>query len=132
MLEDPLRIVGAPGSPYSRKMRALLRYRRIAYAWSNLGSPESRDLPQPKVALIPQLILPGAGGKPEARMELEAARWLLEEAQSISQRLLPGEPVTEGEESSEANASLAATRVKLQTTARLVSALVDARQRRGA
>jgi glutathione S-transferase len=80
MLEGPLRIIGAPGSPYSRKMRAVLRYRRIPYAWSNIGSPESQGLPQPKVGLIPQLILPGADGRLEARIdttllirELEAA-----------------------------------------------------------
>jgi len=66
MADQPLRIIGAPGSPYSRKVRALLRYRRIPYAWMQQGSPESRGLPQPRVALLPQLILPGLDGAPEA------------------------------------------------------------------
>ena len=69
MGEQPLRIVGAPGSPYSRKLRAVLRYRRIPYAWINQGSPESRGLPQPRVQLLPQLILAGRGRRPEARTD---------------------------------------------------------------
>jgi glutathione S-transferase len=55
-----LRIVGAPGSPYSRKVRAVLRYRRIPHAWVQMGSPEARELPRPRVELLPQLVFPGA------------------------------------------------------------------------
>ncbi|HUI28053.1 MAG TPA: glutathione S-transferase N-terminal domain-containing protein [Candidatus Kryptonia bacterium] len=69
MIDRPLRIVGAPGSPYSRKLRAVLRYRRIPYAWINQGSPETRGLPQPRVQLLPQLILPGPDGALEARTD---------------------------------------------------------------
>jgi glutathione S-transferase len=64
-----LRIVGSPASPYSRKLRAVLRYRRIPHAWVPYGSPESRGLPTPKVALLPQLILPGPGGRLEAMVD---------------------------------------------------------------
>jgi glutathione S-transferase len=69
MTDQPLRVVGAPGSPYSRKLRAVLRYRRIPFAWINQGSPETRGLPQPRVQLLPQLILPGADGALEARTD---------------------------------------------------------------
>jgi glutathione S-transferase len=62
----PWTLVGAPGSPYSRKLRAVLRYRRIPYAWVNRGAPEARGLPRPRVELLPQLLLPGAGGALEA------------------------------------------------------------------
>jgi glutathione S-transferase len=59
MTNEILRIVGMPASPYSRKLRAVLRYRRIPHAWVILGSPESRDLPQPRVDLLPRLVVGG-------------------------------------------------------------------------
>jgi glutathione S-transferase len=69
MVDQALRMVGAPGSPYSRKLRAVLRYRRIPHTWIHHGSPETHGLPQPRVHLLPQLILPGAGGGFEARTD---------------------------------------------------------------
>jgi len=60
MSDQLLRIVGAPGSPYSRKLRAVLRYRRIPHAWLLAGSRGARELPRPRVELLPQLIHPGA------------------------------------------------------------------------
>jgi len=60
MKEAPLTIVGAPGSPYSRKLRAVLRYRRIPHAWVQRGSREARGLPRPRVELLPQLVFSGA------------------------------------------------------------------------
>ncbi len=69
MTDEPLHMVGAPGSPYSRKLRAALRYRRIPHVWITSGSPESRDLPRPRVELLPQLILARDDGTPEARTD---------------------------------------------------------------
>ena len=59
MTESPLKLVGAYGSPYSRKMRAVLRYRRIPHRWIVRGSREDRDIPEVPVALIPVLVFPG-------------------------------------------------------------------------
>jgi glutathione S-transferase len=61
-LPTPLTLIGAPGSPYTRKMRALLRYRRIPYIQIQQMSKEARALPQPKVPLLPTFYLPDATG----------------------------------------------------------------------
>src|SRR5438093_11090712 len=66
MSDLPLRIVGMPGSPYSRKLRAVLRYRRIPHAWVHMASPEAEARPRARVALLPQLICPGREGALEA------------------------------------------------------------------
>jgi glutathione S-transferase len=59
----PLKLVGGFGSPYSRKMRAVLRYRRIPFRWIMRGSAADVGIPEVPVALIPVLVIPGEGGK---------------------------------------------------------------------
>jgi glutathione S-transferase len=58
----PLKLVGAPGSPYSRKLRSALRYRRIPYVWIQHGSKDAADVPPPPVALLPVVVFPGNDG----------------------------------------------------------------------
>lgn len=62
---EPLRFKGAPGSPYTRKMLAVLRYRRLPYAFL-VGEAAVADLPKPKVELLPTFYLPNADGELEA------------------------------------------------------------------
>ncbi len=69
MSDEALILVGAPGSPYSRKLRAVLRYRRIAHVWVQAGGPEARALPKPRVELLPQLVVRGRDGALEARID---------------------------------------------------------------
>jgi glutathione S-transferase len=84
-------IVGMPGSPYSRKMRALLRFRRIPYAWITPGSRESGTLPRPRVELLPQLVLPGDDGLLEAVTDsTPLIRWL--ESTHAGRSVIPSDP----------------------------------------
>jgi len=63
MAQDLLPVKGSPGSPYTRKMLAVLRYRRIPYRYIQGGHGVEDDLPQPKVQLIPIFYFPdGHGG----------------------------------------------------------------------
>jgi glutathione S-transferase len=58
---ESIALSGAPGSPYSRKMLAVLRYRRIPYRLFWPGR-EPADYPSPKVRLLPTFYLPGDDG----------------------------------------------------------------------
>ena len=57
-MPEPLTLVGAPGSPYTRKVRAALRYRRIPFVFKIRGSKDARDVPPVPVELIPILVYP--------------------------------------------------------------------------
>jgi len=58
----PLRFKGAPGSPYTRKMVALLRYRRLPYEFLIGNQAEAMGMPAPKVSLLPTFYLADADG----------------------------------------------------------------------
>ena len=79
---EPIALSGAPGSPYTRKMVAYLRYRRIPYRLLPSEGPALAGLPAPKVRLLPTFYLPGPSGELEAvtdstpiirRLEVERA-----------------------------------------------------------
>jgi glutathione S-transferase len=65
-MTEPVALSGAPGSPYTRKMLAVLRYRRIPYRFLIVSNPAIAGLPQAKVPLLPTFYLPGADGALEA------------------------------------------------------------------
>jgi glutathione S-transferase len=59
----PLELMGAAGSPYTRKMLALLRYRRIPHAihWASHRNPPA-GYPEPAVKLLPTFYFPAPEG----------------------------------------------------------------------
>ena len=65
MSPAPLKLLGAPGSPYSRKLRSVLSYRRIPFLWIIRGGREDVGIPNVPVALIPVLVFPGENGAPD-------------------------------------------------------------------
>ncbi len=91
-LPTPLRLMGAPGSPYTRKMRAVLRYRRIPYQLIYGGSPEAKGLPQPKVHLLPTFFLPDEDGK-EVAVTDSTPLIRRFEAEFEGRSLIPEDPV---------------------------------------
>ena len=54
-----IELLGSPGSPYTRKMLALLRYRHIDYRvlWGSHFDPPV-GYPMPKVKLLPTFYFP--------------------------------------------------------------------------
>ncbi len=63
----PLR--GSPGSPYTRKMLATLRFRRIPYRYVQGGHDSHPELPKPKVQLIPVVYFSDDSGELQAEVD---------------------------------------------------------------
>lgn len=91
-MTEPLKLLGAPGSPYTRKMIALLRYRHIPYAivWgSHMQPPEG--YPVPKLKLLPTVYFPRADGTLEPVVDSSPIIRRLE-AEHGGREVLPGDP----------------------------------------
>ena len=71
MATPTLDLIGAPGSPYTRKMRSVLRYRRIPFRFVIRNSKDDPEHAVP-VQLIPVLALPGE--KPMVDSSFQIAR----------------------------------------------------------
>ena len=89
---EPIALSGSPGSPYTRKMLALLRFRQIPYRFLRRGIGQPRELPQAKVDLLPTFYLPGEHGELEAVVDSTPIIRRLE-ATHVGRSVIPSDPV---------------------------------------
>ena len=88
---DTIALMGAPGSPYTRKMLAVLRYRRIPYVFLSANEAARAGMPAPKVALLPTFYLPNATGALEAVVDSSPIIRRLE-AERAGRSVIPSDP----------------------------------------
>jgi glutathione S-transferase len=88
-----LLVLGSNGSPYTRKMLALLRYRRIPHVmvWGDARNPP-QGLPKARVALLPTVYFPGAGGSLEPVVDSTPIIRRLEH-EHAARSVIPPDPV---------------------------------------
>ena len=90
-LAGPIVIGGAHSSPYSLKMRAVLRYRHIPHRWV-LRNSQWDDLPKPPVPVIPVLAWPdGEGGYRDVMVDSSPQITRLE-AEFAERSVVPTDP----------------------------------------
>ena len=94
-MNQPILFKGSPGSPYTRKMLALLRYRRLPYRLLLGGHDQHFGLPQPKVALLPTFYLPNEQGDIEALVDSTPLIRRLERDYPDQRAVIPEDPVLE-------------------------------------
>ena len=89
MSDDLLPVRGSPGSPYTRKMLAVLRYRRIPYRYLQAGDD---SMPVPKVGLIPIFYFKDNDGDYVAEVDSTPIIRRLEE-EYPGRSVIPADPV---------------------------------------
>ena len=91
-MTDRLPVRGSPGSPYTRKMLAVLRYRHIPYAYIQGNHEGAGDLPEPKVKLIPIFYFEDDSGELEAVVDSSPIIRRLED-EYPGRSIIPSDPV---------------------------------------
>ncbi len=92
MTAEPILVRGVPGSPYTRKMIAVLRYRHIPYRWLMGGQGSFPQLPKARVELLPTLYIRDAHGELEAVVDSTPLIHRLE-TMFMGRSVLPTDPV---------------------------------------
>ena len=93
-IQNQIRLIGSAGSPYTRKMLALLRYRRISYdiIW---GDPDVKlkelDIVPPKIAFHPTFLFRDDGEGLEAVCDSTPIIRRLEDMQR-ERSVIPSDP----------------------------------------
>ena len=93
-IPQPVELIGSPGSPYTRKMLALLRYRRIPYhmIWADPNAElGKRNIPAPKLVFLPTFLYRDDAGNSVPRSDSTPIIRELEQA-FTGRSVLPGDP----------------------------------------
>lgn len=92
LIDNRITLEGAPGSPYTRKMLALMRYRQIPYRFLFPGESDKRGWVQPKVRLLPTFYFPDEQGAPQPVTDSTPIIRTLEQAYA-ERSVIPPNPV---------------------------------------
>ena len=92
MTSHPLVLAGQYGSPYTLKMRGVLRYRRIPFRWM-LRNSKWDDLPAPPVPIIPVIAFPNDDGDGYRELMVDSSPQIMRlEADYDGRSLVPSDP----------------------------------------
>ena len=88
----PIVLAGQYWSPYTRKMRAVLRYRQIPFRWVYRDSKWD-DLPAPPVRIIPVIAYPNEAGDGYDDVTVDSSPQIMRlEAEHTDRSVVPSDP----------------------------------------
>ncbi|ROH86507.1 glutathione S-transferase [Stagnimonas aquatica] len=89
MTLEPYRLIGANPSPYSRKLRAILRYRRLPHLWKVGSADTLPEVAHVRPKLVPMLRAPEES---EWRVDSTPLAYWLEERHPGERSIIPDDP----------------------------------------
>ncbi len=89
MITEPYRLIGSNGSPYSRKLRAILRYRRLPYIWVLRTERNQASFADLRPPLIPVLETPDGG---QRLVDTTPIAYMLEKRHPGHRSVMPEDP----------------------------------------
>lgn len=90
--DPPIVLAGQYGSPYTLKMRGVLRYRHIPFRWM-LRDSKWDDLPEPPVRIIPVIAYPDPHGNGYREVTVDSSPQIMRlEAEVDGRSLVPTDP----------------------------------------
>ena len=91
MTDHPLVLAGQYGSPYTLKVRGVLRYRQIPFRWV-LRDSKWDDIPKPPVPIIPVVVYPNADGSHGEATVDSSPQIMRLESERTERSLVPTDP----------------------------------------